>query len=815
MPDGQQLKSGAFADDTAAVTETTQSSVDAIKHEVVVFEQFAGARINWSKSIALTPPGADTSPLRGMMVQEENRQTKYLCILLPGALTTGEQMEELLHEAVRKMTDWSKGASLGIMGRILVANNAVSSTLWYVRAVSSPSKKPWKDYKIALRRFIWRNDPQAHHLIYRVRWEKLTQPRSKGGLGLLTALHMRTILWLLLEDDKEPWKMLTIQLMAEAIRVHPADVDIALLHPKPLRGLKKDALWTATLEKWREQPLQQAAPRSCDHILQQTLFGNRLIISTQGDPFPWQDCLGSFGRQWLTCGIYRVVDLWDLNTGTWKLEVDILNQLRHQPAKEERLHQIKTAIPQEWVDLLHQGCRLKNEWVVKKEEGTPTIFFTVQYALGNEWYYGKAWETVLTTNPIGQPLVRCSLRDGMLHKDTVRSVSVLKDYTFSSTQIFRPYRPWQTPLQLSWDPSVWEWGKANSLSKPQRIHQVTTKIMYRAMNPPTDMADEMRLRWLKRQWVKEEDVTQWTQSTWELACQLLTMLPDQKQAGELWLSLQLAQPTYQWMTERSSYEDSHCRHCHQQSETLPHIWLDCAPQSRFWEWWQSLGPTVPLATPTIAQELRPAILLGQLLAGQATTVQTTYAAATVRAALWAAAWAMRIRELRTGKTGSFHTRRAWMIRNLKVSLMTDVARRKNGGWRFLQNAWAAYGGVVEIGTEVGEWRWKMQLEEEAMQTDPDDDVCPPAMDNQSTELSEDDSRQHTQKDLFRDRPDIETALHPRHLQDEVQPTNCQQQSNESDQGNIDEVIARLPEDVLDSLGTPEYDFSEDVTDSYC
>ncbi|GBG78684.1 hypothetical protein CBR_g27908 [Chara braunii] len=257
LPGGGQVKSNTFVDDTTAVSRVTQQSILALRDEIALFEKYAGARINWGKSVVVVPVGVDGAVFEGMRTQSPGDQFLYLGILVPAALSSGQQLEDLLHQAVVRMVAWAKKASHGVFGKVLIANNVVSATLCYAGAVSDPPKRAWRDYKRALRKFLWKDDLCVPHLIYRVRWEKLVQPRSAGGLVLfdpriqLSALQMRTVLWFLLEDDTEPWKFITLREMVEAIRVHPADVETALLHPQLLQGLRWGALWSGVLQKWR------------------------------------------------------------------------------------------------------------------------------------------------------------------------------------------------------------------------------------------------------------------------------------------------------------------------------------------------------------------------------------------------------------------------------------------------------------------------------------------------------------------------------------------------------------------------------------
>ncbi|GBG78683.1 hypothetical protein CBR_g27907 [Chara braunii] len=184
---------------------------------------------------------------------------------------------------------------------------------------------------------------------------------------------------------------------------------------------------------------------------------------------------GAFGKQWLGCGVYRVVDIWDVQGGTWREEGEVLRRLEHQPKKKERLEEIKQVIPQDWIDCLITKDRMQGEWVTLEGQGRPVIFFQLKEKLGSQWYGAEAWEDVGPCKALGDVLVGRPERDGRLHEECIRSVVVLRDQLISKGGGFRAFKPAYTPLQLLWDPSGWEWAPRNSLMKHCRVHQVTTK----------------------------------------------------------------------------------------------------------------------------------------------------------------------------------------------------------------------------------------------------------------------------------------------------------------------------------------------------
>ncbi|GBG86336.1 hypothetical protein CBR_g41331 [Chara braunii] len=165
LPGGTQVKSNAFADDTAAMSRPSHDDVSALRSEVSLFEKYAGAWANWGKFVAVVLDGVDITMFQGMRTQSTEEQFLYLDIQIPVALSLGYQLDDLLHRAVTRMSAWAKRASHGVFGKVLIANNAVSATLWYAGTVSDPPKRAWKGYKGALRKFLWKDDPCTSHLI--------------------------------------------------------------------------------------------------------------------------------------------------------------------------------------------------------------------------------------------------------------------------------------------------------------------------------------------------------------------------------------------------------------------------------------------------------------------------------------------------------------------------------------------------------------------------------------------------------------------------------------------------------------------------
>ncbi|GBG77568.1 hypothetical protein CBR_g24015 [Chara braunii] len=665
LPGGRQLKSSAFADDTRAVTATTHASVRALRKQVGTFEKFAGARMNWHKTVALLPDLTAAPLFEGMHVQPMTEAASNLGIELPQTLTDGSQMEQLMRKAATRLALCGKTLDAGIFGRVLLANTAASAMLWYAAPVSTPSPVPQREYRMALSKFVWKNDPFAPHAIHRVAWRKLIQPKVGWGLGLIDpatqiqVLQLRTVIWLLLERDDAPWTILTLQTMAEAARLHPADMELALMQPAILTELKRGTLWSPFLQAWRSlAPLELNLPSSMDQILQQPLFDNPRIRDN-GEPFPWAGPRGAFGKAWLKVGVARIADLWDLQTDDWQPETALLQQLAGQTHKRERLHQIQWAIPEEWLGALRTRQRFDKEWVALRFDDQTCLLFQGMARVGELWLIAEAWENPPSEAALGRPLVRSPRRDGWVPRDLVRSVSVVTDRKGLPRVTHQAFRPKKRPAQLAVDPAMWHWRKQGLQHHGLPLHQVSTKAIYRSLTTPYRIDQELQCRWACKGWLTGASPPQWSLAGWKSMASFLQSRPNVKHAGLLWLNIHLALPTNQWLAKRSSFSDGRWPHCDAECEDAPHVWSGCPPQQQFWTWWrQEVGGDIETMTP---EEWADCLLIGPALRDPPIRGQRAYAIEIIRAAFLAAVWALRTQLIFQQRPPTFAALRAMCL----------------------------------------------------------------------------------------------------------------------------------------------------------
>ncbi|GBG92396.1 hypothetical protein CBR_g55303 [Chara braunii] len=130
LPNGEQIVSSAFVDDTAAITEICSSGHAIGASGIRDVRRSEG---NWYKSVAL--PAAAQNEQRffdGTQIQSAGDPMMYLGILMPGVLINGTQLEERIRLAIRRLERWGRQTKAGVFGRVLIVNTCTSNMpgLW-------------------------------------------------------------------------------------------------------------------------------------------------------------------------------------------------------------------------------------------------------------------------------------------------------------------------------------------------------------------------------------------------------------------------------------------------------------------------------------------------------------------------------------------------------------------------------------------------------------------------------------------------------------------------------------------------------------
>jgi hypothetical protein len=81
-----------------------------------------------------------------------------------------------------KLISWSHN-NLSLARRILVANQVLLTSMWYLAACWNPNPRMCSQVRGVVRNFIWGG--KATPAWAKVKWDTLTLPIAKGGLGII------------------------------------------------------------------------------------------------------------------------------------------------------------------------------------------------------------------------------------------------------------------------------------------------------------------------------------------------------------------------------------------------------------------------------------------------------------------------------------------------------------------------------------------------------------------------------------------------------------------------------------------------------
>jgi hypothetical protein len=237
----------AYADDML-VAVRDQVDVGILVSGLRLHAHASNARVNRHKSEIMPLNGIDiTTPF---LTVRPGQSVRYLGVFFKdGAVDTRLQQESMLRSMRQRVESW-KDRDLSLHGRVLCLNVFVLSWLWFAAHVIPLDDGVLRKVNEVSRRFLWNGRKPL------VDFEKLQQPRSKGGLGLLHAAKQAKALlgkWFVrvLNPDGPPWcrlaRALLTRHLAAAGRV-PSD----LLAGSDWHRHRKEMapLWRSLLSAW-------------------------------------------------------------------------------------------------------------------------------------------------------------------------------------------------------------------------------------------------------------------------------------------------------------------------------------------------------------------------------------------------------------------------------------------------------------------------------------------------------------------------------------------------------------------------------------
>ncbi len=112
----------------------------------------------------------------------KGKGTRYLGIQVGSHLPSKANFDKMMIALKSKLISWSHN-NLSLAGRIMVANQVLLASLWYIVACWNPNPRMCALVRGVIRNFIWGGKDAPARA--KVKWDSLTFSATQGGLGII------------------------------------------------------------------------------------------------------------------------------------------------------------------------------------------------------------------------------------------------------------------------------------------------------------------------------------------------------------------------------------------------------------------------------------------------------------------------------------------------------------------------------------------------------------------------------------------------------------------------------------------------------
>jgi hypothetical protein len=153
--------------------------MDKAQRVLELFCQASGAKVNWHKTAAIWANKTERTWTWGEEVGlrwlPEGMGTHYLGIKVGFHLPSEANFDKMMLALKSKLITWSHN-KLSLMGRILVANQVLLASTWYLATCWNPNPRMCAQVKGVIRNFIWSGKDAPART--KVKWDTLVLPTS-------------------------------------------------------------------------------------------------------------------------------------------------------------------------------------------------------------------------------------------------------------------------------------------------------------------------------------------------------------------------------------------------------------------------------------------------------------------------------------------------------------------------------------------------------------------------------------------------------------------------------------------------------------
>jgi exonuclease III len=383
LPDNTTITNQMFADDTLLLLDGTRDNLDRALSVINRFSAASGAKLNLHKSVGLwlSPRVREWQwgEEAGLKWLEKGEVTRYLGYPFGIDIPQKEKDAKMLNHIRKHLLNWSTN-KLSLAGRILIANQVVLSSIWYLASCTDLSGKSLKLARAAVRNYVWsgKRDTRARA---RVKWSTAVLPIVRGGVKILdpewqaSALLVKLLIRGL-SVGYEPWKTLVRHRVAQTKQSRrgrwPSHANWIMNSAHLVQ--QGSTMWQGVMKAWStiQSGLEQQDPQSWSEIARQPLFGNRFLTDNKG--VQWGTEFRTNMRWWSEKNFRTLQDIAKIEGEGWKTFAE-LRRLRRTSVAPYLYDRVVRSIP--WTATPMPTPRSR-EWIAAKEaDGAINIVYHV------------------------------------------------------------------------------------------------------------------------------------------------------------------------------------------------------------------------------------------------------------------------------------------------------------------------------------------------------------------------------------------------------------------------------------------------------
>lgn len=515
--------------------------------------------------------------------------TRYLGYPFGLHIPQKEKDGRMLQQIRRHLSKWST-YPLSLAGRIMVSNQVILSSIWYLASCTDLTGKALKTARATVRNYIWLGKRESCARA-KVKWDTAVLPIVRGGIKILDPQWQASALLIKLlirglSVGYEPWKALVRYRVAQTSQSRRGRWPAHSNWIMNARSLVKQgsSMWQGVMKAWHtiQSGLEQQDPSSWAEIARQPIFGNRFLTNEIGTQ--WGTEPKSSMILWMEKGVKSLTDIARADGRGW-LPFTQHPRFRNNRITSALYSRVLNSIP--WAHQPHPQFLL-GQWVAaKEEEGAIYKIFHISRLepLEATVYYRDTTERL-----------HLSERHFLLPTEQLREVRVVCCGGPKHTILeFNPVEIMETEhslwiwgedwiQNLEWDPKEWSWRRVGILPETSILNYSTKRgyrVALRQNNHQMKVDAEMeaagfnskaRAKFFNRIWHP--------------------YLP-RKVSAMQWLILTEGLPVGAWR-ERIGLP-SHCQLCPTQSrETLQHAFQECSEIRRAWDLYRNLRRSASL-----------------------------------------------------------------------------------------------------------------------------------------------------------------------------------------------------------------------------